>query len=147
MTFSNMFSSMKMFQFRLSLFLKISLKFVCKGPINNIPALVQIMACYLDGAKPLSKPMMVSLLTNICITQPQWVNTLRLRQSVRHLTDNICKCIFLNEIFEFRLKFHWHLFLIRFPISALVLIIAWHHPGHDNFVGIVCHSMNESYEL
>ena len=39
----------------------ISLKFVCKGPINNISTLVQIMACRLSGDKPLSEPMMVSL--------------------------------------------------------------------------------------
>ena len=53
---------------------KISLKFVSKGPINNIPALVQIMAWRRPGDKPLSEPMMMSLLTHICVTQPQWVN-------------------------------------------------------------------------
>ena len=37
----------------------ISLKFVPKGPINNIPALVQIMAWRRPGEKPLSEPMMV----------------------------------------------------------------------------------------
>ena len=52
---------------------KISLKFVPKGPINNIPALVQIMAWRRSGDKPLSEPMMVSLLTHICVTRPQWV--------------------------------------------------------------------------
>ena len=52
----------------------ISLKFVPKGPINNIPALVQIMAWRRPGDKPLSEPMMVSLLTHICVTRPQWVN-------------------------------------------------------------------------
>ena len=52
---------------------KISLKFVPRGPINNIPALVQIMADRLGGAKPLSEPMMVSLPTLICVTRPQWV--------------------------------------------------------------------------
>ena len=44
--------------------IKISLKFVPKGPINNIPALVQIMAWRRPGDKPLSEPMMVSLLTH-----------------------------------------------------------------------------------
>ena len=55
--------------------IKISLKFVPKGPINNIPALVQIMAWRRPGDKPLSEPLMVSLLTHICVTRPQWVNT------------------------------------------------------------------------
>ena len=52
----------------------ISLKFVPKGPINNIPALVQIMACRRPGDKPLSGPMMVRLPTHICVTRLQWVN-------------------------------------------------------------------------
>ena len=38
--------------------IKISLKFVPKSPINNIPTLVQIMAGRLTGDKPLSEPMM-----------------------------------------------------------------------------------------
>ena len=51
---------------------KILLKFVPEGPINNIPALGLIMACHLAGAKPLSAPMLVSLLPHICITRPKW---------------------------------------------------------------------------
>ena len=54
--------------------IKISLKFVPKGPINNIPALVQTMAWRRPGGKPLSEPLMVRLLTHICVTRPQWVN-------------------------------------------------------------------------
>ena len=54
--------------------IKISLTFVPKGRINNIPALVQIMAWHHPGDKPLSEPMMVSLPMHICVTQPQWVN-------------------------------------------------------------------------
>ena len=45
--------------------IKISLKFVAKDPINNIPALVQIMASGWPGAKPLSQTMEVSLLMHI----------------------------------------------------------------------------------
>ena len=39
--------------------IKISLEFVPKGSINNIPALVQVMAWRRPGDKPLSEPMMV----------------------------------------------------------------------------------------
>ena len=53
--------------------IEVSLKFVPKGSINNFPALVQIMAWRLSGDKPLSEPMMVSLLTHICVTRPHWV--------------------------------------------------------------------------
>ena len=58
--------------------INISLKFVSKGLINNIPALVHIMAWRRPGDKPLSGPMMVNLLTPICVTRPQWVKGCRL---------------------------------------------------------------------
>ena len=64
--------------------IKISLKFAPKGPINNIPALVQIMAWRRSGDKPLSEPMMVSLLTHICVTRPQWVKKLRTPSTSMH---------------------------------------------------------------
>ena len=64
MTFSNAFSWMKMSGFRLRF---------PKGPINNISALVQIMAWCHPGDKPLSEPMMVNLLMHICVTRPQWL--------------------------------------------------------------------------
>ena len=54
--------------------IKMSLKFAPKGSINNIPPLVQIMAWHRPCDKPLSEPMMGSLLTHICVTRPQWVN-------------------------------------------------------------------------
>ena len=64
--------------------IKNSLKFVPKCPINNISALVQIMAWYWPGNKPLSEPMMVNLLKYIWFTQPQWVKEfIHLELSVR----------------------------------------------------------------
>ena len=56
--------------------IKVSLTLVPKGPINNIHALVQIMAWRRSGDKPLSEAVMVSLLTHKCVTRPQWVNPL-----------------------------------------------------------------------
>ena len=56
--------------------IKISMKFVFKDPIDNNPALVQIMAWCRSGDKPSSEPMMVSLLTHICVTRPQWVKSI-----------------------------------------------------------------------
>ena len=68
-TLSNAFSWMKMLEFRLKI-----QKFVPKGPINKIPALVQIMAWRRPGDKPLSEPMLVNFPTHICVSWPQWVN-------------------------------------------------------------------------
>ena len=67
-TFSNAFSWMNVW-----ISIEISLKLVPKGPINNIPSLVQIMAWRRPGDKPLSEPMMVRFTTQICVTRPQWV--------------------------------------------------------------------------
>ena len=53
--------------------IKFTLKYVPKGPIDNIPASVQIMAWRRPGNKPISEPVMVSPLTHICVTRPQWV--------------------------------------------------------------------------
>ena len=43
---------------KMCILIKISLKFVPKGPIDNIPALVQIMVWRQIGDKPLSEPML-----------------------------------------------------------------------------------------
>ena len=57
-------------------YLMVLLDFFPQGPINNFPALIQIMARHHPGDKPLSEPMMVRLPMHICITQPQGVNSL-----------------------------------------------------------------------
>ena len=79
--------------------LKISLKFVPKGLINNIPSLVQVMAWRRPGDKPLSGPMLVSLLTHICVTWPQWVNVViiyTLMFSIRKCSW--CVCLYGNYL-------------------------------------------------
>ena len=71
---------------------KNSLKFVPKGLINNILALVLIMAWCRPGNKPLSEPMLVRSLTHICVTQPQWVKELDV---IVHKNYFPCTCITL----------------------------------------------------
>ena len=67
-TFSTAFSWIKKYEFRYIFHWSVP-----KSPINNIPALVQIMAWRRPGDKPLSEPMMAHLLTHICVTRPQCV--------------------------------------------------------------------------
>ena len=85
--------------------LKISLKFVPKVRIDNIPVLVQILAWRRPGDKPLSGPMMVTLLTHICVTRPQWVNALTQGQLGLNFRSNSG-----NEIsfFRWRINTRWH---------------------------------------
>ena len=81
--------------------IKISIKFVPKGPINNIPTLVQIMAWCRPGDKPLAEPMMVSLTTHICVTRPQWVKII-------HYIDRYCsKSILVPALYS-----DWHPMLL-----------------------------------
>ena len=79
--------------------IKISLKFVDKGSIDSIPALVQIMAWRRPGDKPLSEPIMVSLLMHICVTRPPWVNT-----DMSSLAPGRCSRNFRNAIFKLILR-------------------------------------------
>ena len=44
---------------------KIQLKFIPNGSINNIPALLQMMAWCQPGDKPLFEPMMIILLMHM----------------------------------------------------------------------------------
>ena len=54
--------------------IKISLKFVSKSPIDSKSALVQVMAWYRTGDKPLPELMLTHSLTPICGTRGTWVN-------------------------------------------------------------------------
>ena len=65
----------------------ISLKFVPNGPINNIPALVQIMVRHRIGDKPLSEPKVTQfhdayIYIYVGHLAPQWVNLLWARDSM-----------------------------------------------------------------
>ena len=92
--------------------IKIWMKFVPKVWINNIPALVVIMAWHWPGDKPLSEPMMVRLPMHICIIWPQWVKISKLKQNGCHFADNIFICIFLKENMSNLVKnFQWSFLL------------------------------------
>ena len=71
--------------------IKFSLKYVRKGPIDNNPTLVQIMAWRRSGDKPLSEPMMISLSTHICVTRPQWVKP-RLAKRPLKTNGHLAQC-------------------------------------------------------
>ena len=92
--------------------LRISLKFVPRVRINNIPALVQIMAWHRPGDKPFSEPMMISLLTHICVTRPQWVKYIPPDGAELPETDGISRLVIAGAIrlnWEKKTDFYiWH---------------------------------------
>ena len=55
---------MKMYKFRLRFLGRLFL---------GVPALVQMITWRRAGDEPLTEPMMICLLTHICVTRPQWV--------------------------------------------------------------------------
>ena len=99
--------------------INISLKPVPKGPINNIPALAQIMAWRRPSDRPLSEPMMVNPPTQICVTRPQWVN-LRTGSKIhkhRRGTNSI------NDAMANRVIIHSLVLILRNVIDPLVSLL------------------------
>ena len=98
------------------IFLTISLSFLPEVLYNNIPALIKIMARHRPGEKPLSEPMLVSLLTHIWDTRPQWINCRHHNQSqIYHKRTKL-------EVICGTLVQHYPLdrfFLPKSPISAM----------------------------
>ena len=93
--------------------IEISLKFVPKGQINDIPTLVQIMAWCRPGGKPLSEPMMTRSPTHICVTRPQWVNTMACIHD--HLVTRVrCKDLPDSDRGDFRCRLAVAVFALRF---------------------------------
>ena len=97
--------------------IKISLKFVHRGPMNNILVLVQIMAWRRPGGKPLSEPMMVRLLLHICITLPQWVKHNIIFQKL-NLNE-------LNIILSFKNWAFFSIITILTPCELLLWLPCW----------------------
>ena len=76
--------------------IKTSLKFVPKGPIDNILALAHMMAWSRPGDNPLSEPVMFSLLTQKCVIRPHWVNAIYWPQFVQF---NCSPCTYFPHIY------------------------------------------------
>ena len=83
-TFSIAFSWTKIYKFQL-----IFTEVCSQGPTNNIPASVQIMAWRRSGDKPLTEPMMIGLVTHICVTRPQWVKRHQISYISQQQTFNV----------------------------------------------------------
>ena len=104
--------------------LKSSLKFVSKGRINNIPALVQIVAWRRAGDKPLSEAMMVSLPKHICVTRPEWVNTTSKAMLVMQISHMLSLLPFWQwlvhisrQLYQLVVYFIWKYFDIHVNLS------------------------------
>ena len=101
--------------------IKISLKIVL---INHIQALAQIMGWRRPGDKPLSEPIVVRLMTHVCITRSQWVKLKSREISFAHDLLLICPIVQISKWYAtemymvdereiiFSLRLVWHGLLI-----------------------------------
>ena len=103
--------------------IKISPRFVPKCPIDNIPALVQMMAWHRPGAKPLSETMMVRLPTHMCVTRPQWVKMASYTYRDSHYKDQTVSFI--------RILVRWHIYIESTPDLNFL-------PGQINVTWYMC---------
>ena len=86
----------------ISISIKISLKFIPKGPIDNTPALVQIMSWCRLGDKPLYEPKLFSLLTTYMrhlASMSYWTIFLEMVE----LLSSIDNCSILQNISNLRM--------------------------------------------
>ena len=101
--------------------IKISLKFVHKGPINNIPALVQIMAWCRPGDKPLPEPMLVDIPTHICIIRPSELTHWGRDKMAAIFQTTFSDAFSRTKMYIIWLRFPWSLF----PRVQLTIFYHW----------------------
>ena len=96
--------------------IRISLKFVPNGPINNIPALIQIMDWRRPDDKPLSEPMMVrSLYVKHFGTQRNWSYRYGSFVNVGNRT------MFLYWVLCLYIKEGW--FYFTYPLAVIIVTL------------------------
>ena len=102
--------------------LTFSLNFAPKVPIDNIPALIQIMGWHRTGDTPLSEPMTVDLLTHICVDQSQWVKCLVTINDISLKTADLRAQPSLPRALGYFRNANTHLivFILNFEISIFV---------------------------
>ena len=85
-----------------------------------------------SGDKPLSEPMMVSLMTHICVARPQWVNWLTPGRCGSNSICGFFKLRYLEYLLWNGLK--W---VAQNPInckSTLVQVIAWYRQATSHYL-------------
>ena len=85
-----------MYEFRFLLEF-ILLEVIDKGSISNISALVQIMAWWRLGDKPLSKQMLACSPTHICVFRPQLVKFVNYEALSLLEVQHTCTCVLVPQ--------------------------------------------------
>ena len=104
--------------------IRIWLKFIPRSPIDNKPALIQVMAWRRAGDKPLPESIMTKFIdAYICVTRPQWVK-LTAPCSSCHLYSHQCRDVDLlhNYIIFVYIPCQWQI-IVR--TKTVCLLCAW----------------------
>ena len=131
-TWSNSIFKCSFVNKNVSISIKIPLNFVPKRPIDNKWSLAQVMAWRRTGDKPLPEAMMSQFneMMHICVTQPQWVNTLVPRQNGHHFAGDSFKCVSLNENVWISLIISLRFVSVgQIQFSVLIQVMAWCQTG------------------
>ena len=112
----------------IKILIKIWLKFIPKGPINNIPVLVQIMAWRRPGDKPLSETMMVIFPTHICVVRPQGIEASSFIQICYRILKwgsgshgTLSSCTLMVVILSLSLAWSWRHQYLYMPCVARII--------------------------
>ena len=111
--------------------INISLKFVPKSPINNILALVQIMAWRRPGAKPLSESMMVILPTRHSASMINTISEMLPRHAFNRCSTRHSSQLTIAATHVFTIL-HYPAIVIAVPKSTPLPVSGW------NFEFILC---------
>ena len=100
--------------------------------------MVQILACRRPGDKPLSEPMIVSLLTHICVTRPQWVKGMGTIVATGYSFDSICGA---------GSRIHWT--DVEYKKMRLIWAYPWHkfHTRQDNWMKWVFKLIGNAFKI
>ena len=84
------------------------------------------MAWRWPGNKPFSKPMMVRFTTHICVTRPQWVNSLAPGRLLFNFKKVICKLTLVNGGWgiSYEIALRWMPLDLTYDKSTLVQVMA-----------------------
>ena len=103
--------------------IKISLKFVPKGLINNIPALVQIMAWRRPGDKPWNE----THCENICPGNMIIIRDTRNQENISYSGQYTVRCLFVISIIPYDNHITWMSYII-----GHWKIISWYSRRHSS---------------
>ena len=121
--------------------INISLKFAPKGLINNIPALVQIMAWRRPGDKPLSEPMITGARLDArtyTFAHPIWrtTNAARKQGAISPILPVFCRYYLCDAIMLIKLSMAWPWVTGITTLEVAIVVVNFARDARMNTVNV-----------